>query len=163
MIMVVINIDGVLADGPMPTAPSTLGGSMLYKSFASYDPSVYLISTAPSDEMVRVWLFREGFDRWARLETMDGSMLHDPVEFKTNCVNNMLASGLRPTLYFDDDPATVLAVADMGVTSMLMVEGDLHEPGPRDVRGWDTIAGTIADQKVQRTERRQMQRTRWES
>lgn len=161
--IVVINVDGVLVDGEMPQSPATIGGAMLYKSFSAYDPSVYLISTARSDEMVRVWLYREGFERWARLETMDGSLIHDPTEFKCYCIKNMLASGLQPTIYFDDDPATTIAVANMGVTAMLMIDGDLHASGPRPIQEWDEIATTINHQKVERAARRQSQRSRWES
>ena len=152
---VVMAIEGVLSDGPLPIAGPTLYGRAMYEEMR--ETSFILLSESRNPQLVREWLLTSQFSRWVGLVTMENEPVETtPIEWKKQILSGYLAAGLRPTLYIDADPEAVREASDIGIPSLLTVPPGPF-PGLRDgFKPWDDLAGTIHERVLQKAEARRL-------
>lgn len=146
-------IDGVLSDVELPNATVNPDALRLYHALADGGVAFYLFSTSLNEAMVRDWLLREGFTRWAKLITMEQSIIDEPNDWKVYTFQEFLGANIRPTLYIDWNVEAVRAISDLGFPTMLWVPANETPAGRDDYTPWNILTETIDTRRLKTAEK----------
>jgi len=155
---VVLSIEGVLSTskpGQRLLNNDTIESGRLFYEFLKPSARIILLSSERDDSMVRSWLVRERFNRYAGLHCYPGDNLDGYDSWKVQQIGWLISRGHHIGYYVDTSPGVVRDVMLQGVTSILLTYPAVYagtglRPNDRTYVGWEDLVETVEEQNMLR-------------
>ena len=155
--VVIISVEGFLTEGTdLRNSPPIQSSRILFDTLkATYQ--VVFLSTEPDQVLVRSWLKKEHFLKYATVFCRPASSILTPVDWKMAQVRELQADGWSIAYFMDTDPQAVEAAFLEGLPSLLMASPHYARPEWRPdtthaVRPWDTLVSTLEKENLLRVQ-----------
>lgn len=148
MALVVMSVEGVLSDPVLPSmglinTEASLSGRNLYLALKD-TVSIVMVSAEPDADVVKAWLIREHFGKYAGVHPFIPGEGLGVDAWKVKKVSDLIGIGHNISFYIDSSIEAIRGVLDVGVTGILVARsGELPGRAEQEYQSWYDLTESL--------------------